>query len=209
MAPYVMLMPMDQQPNQPVSYVDPYAGYGATPQQPQQPVTAKAKIAVVVMIIGIIGLIIGGVFFINGRKDPNSASMETIITKQAEISRISEKVFSSEVATSDAKDLAATVIAVSNSNQTTATKIYSEKFKGKISKELLASGINQANDDKLKQGELLDDVKGAYIDLLKVQLSEVNAAIVKVESKDDVEAQLAEMAKSNEAIFNSIAEPES
>lgn len=187
--------------NPPNSYVDPMAsGYNAPPG----PVSNRSKFIVVGMILGILILVIGGFLFISSRKDPNVASMEKIVGVHAEIVRISDLALESEISSPKGKDIAATAKATSSSNQQVATLILTDDYNGEATKEVVGGATDQANDDKIKQGELLGNVDRAYFEVLKALLIQANAAIVESGGNEEVKTKLEAMAASNEQVFNSI-----
>lgn len=173
-------------------------------QVPGQPVNKRAKILVIAMIVGILVLVIGGFLFISGQKDPNLAKTEQILAKHVEIARVSEKVLSNDSLSAEYRELAANAKVVAASHQNQLTIIIKEDYGSKVDKKLLASAADQANDDKLKQGELLGNVGAEYSKVLKQLLIETNKLISETGGNEDVKAQLDAMAKSNEEIFNSI-----
>jgi hypothetical protein len=192
---------MDPNLNQPVSYVDPYqSGY----QAPNQPVSKKSKILVVLMIVGILLLVIIGLIFITTKKDPNLANMEKVVGIHAEIGRVSKITIENRATSTKAKEIAGTAMAVSSSNQATAQKIASEEYGGSFGKDFLAETVDKANDDKLKQGELLGSVDKAYYEILKRLLVEANAAIKQANNNESTKAQLDEMAASNKIVFEAV-----
>jgi len=197
-----MLMVMDPNVNQPTAYVDPYAGGYNAPTS--GPVSRRSKIIVVVMIIGILFMVIGGFLYFSSRKDPNLVNMEQIVAIHVEISRVSEVALQSDIITPKGKDLASKAQLVAYSHQTTATNILTKDYKGKADKKLLASAADQANDDRLRQGELIGNIDKAYTDVLKELLAKANTAISQSSGNAEVQAQLESMSASNALIYESI-----
>lgn len=174
--------------------------YGAANQQASK----KSKIIVALMIMGILVLVVGGFIVISSRKDPNLASAEKIVAVSGEIARVSDLALQTGLLSSEGSKLAATAHATSSSNQAVTSTIITEELNGKVDKKLLASGADQANDDKIKQGQLLGDVDKTYKEILKKLLIQANAAIKGTSGNQEVEQKLEAMAASNEQVFNSI-----
>lgn len=171
--------------------------------QSSQGVSKRAKILVVVMIVGVLILVIGGFMFARSRKDPNLVNAENLVAIHAEIARVSDLAIDTDQLSADGKDLAATAKAIASSNQGTMTVILTDAG-GKADKKLLASRADQANDDKIKQGQLLGDVDKAYKGILKTLLIESNVLFGESSGNQEVQEKIKQMSESNEKLFNSI-----